>query len=273
MTHITTNSWASSNKKMPTALIAVQKNRIRQYGKNFYLADGQEFEIELYNPTTSEVLAVIRINDESIGQAGSGIVLRPGERIWLERFLDSKAKFKFSTYRVSTSAESIEAIANNGSVHVDFYAKKSPIYFNNTGSTISWTNYNQQPFNWTTHNVHNSTPTNGSAFTSNGLNFNSSIGSATSDTLNVAGSYSNYSAQVKSIETGRVEHGSESSQYFATVDMQFEAIPFCSADYKILPLSTKPIYSKDLKIAKYCTDCGTRTKENWKFCATCGNKI
>ena len=82
-----------------------------------------------------------------------------------------------------------------------------------------------------------------------------------------------FSSNTKSIETGRIDKGSNSQQKFETVNMQFETFPLTIVHFKLLPLSTKPTYSKDLKIAKYCTDCGTRTKENWKFCATCGNKI
>ena len=62
-------------------------------GKFVYLQNGQEFEIELYNPTSEVVMAKIEMNGKSI--SSSGIVLRPGERVFLERFLDNSNKFKF----------------------------------------------------------------------------------------------------------------------------------------------------------------------------------
>lgn len=272
MTYITTNTWANHGKKSPSAHLTVQKNRIKKYDSNFYLKDGQEFEIELYNPTTSEVLAVIKLNGESIGPGG--IVLRPGERVWLERFLDNSRKFKFSTYTVSGSAETREAIANNGDLNVQFYNKKTPnFYFSNAGGSFTVNNsggsYTANA-NLTANCDYTTTYNTGTKLT--GMGWTDANFSTFSQP--VAGSLSSlYSADVKTIETGRVENGSASSQVFSTTDMQFEAYPFHILGYKILPISNKPTYSKDLKIAKYCTECGSRTKDSWKFCATCGNKI
>jgi len=54
------------------------------------LNDGDEFEIELFNPKTNPVLAKISINGKRISERG--IILNPGQRVFLERFLDSPEK-------------------------------------------------------------------------------------------------------------------------------------------------------------------------------------
>jgi len=85
----------------PEAHITVNKKRIRQYGKNVYMDNKQEFEIELYNPTQNKVLAVITLNGTKM--TGGGVVIKPGQRIFLERYLDSNNKFLFDTYEVEST--------------------------------------------------------------------------------------------------------------------------------------------------------------------------
>jgi hypothetical protein len=51
----------------PQAFIAVNKSRIKQYDKSgdtptYYLQKGQEFQLELFNPTTGTILAKIFLN-------------------------------------------------------------------------------------------------------------------------------------------------------------------------------------------------------------------
>jgi hypothetical protein len=85
----------------------------------------------------------------------------------------------------------------------------------------------------------------------------------------------NYSSDVKSksFETGRVSEGSGSNQAFSNVNMEFESLPCSTSRIKILPLSTKHQFSKDLKVRQYCTGCGTKINASWKFCASCGEKM
>ena len=62
-------------------------------------------------------------NGKEISQAG--LVIRPGQRIYLERYLDIAKKFKFETYEVEDSNESKEAIAKNGEVKVEFFYEQN----------------------------------------------------------------------------------------------------------------------------------------------------
>lgn len=103
----------------PVAFVTKGKQRLKQFENTVYLNNGDEFEIELFNPTQNKVLAKIELDGKSIG---SGIVLRPGERVFLERYLDVARKFLFETYKVTGSNEQVKrAIANNGGVSVKFY--------------------------------------------------------------------------------------------------------------------------------------------------------
>jgi hypothetical protein len=112
----------------PQANLAINKSRLKLYGKNskvptYYLSKGQEFQIELFNPTKDTVLAKIFLNGKPIAQGG--LVLRPAERVFLERYIDVAKKFKFETYEVANTSESRKAIEDNGDFKVEFYKEQT----------------------------------------------------------------------------------------------------------------------------------------------------
>ena len=107
---------------MPTANLAINKSRLKVYGKKsevptYYLQKGQEFQIELFNPTKDTILAKISLNGKPIAQGG--LVLRPAERVFLDRYIDVARKFKFDTYEVANTKESQKAIEDNGDFKVE----------------------------------------------------------------------------------------------------------------------------------------------------------
>ena len=107
-----------------------------------FLEDDQEFGLELFNPTDDILLAKIKMNGDFISD--SGLILKPGERVFLNRYIDSPKKFKFSTYTVEEGNATVEkAIAKNGKVEVLWY-KENKNYNNNfyTPLNITWTNKN-----------------------------------------------------------------------------------------------------------------------------------
>jgi hypothetical protein len=115
----------------PCAFITNPKDRGRKSIKKdskVYLEDGQNFEIELFNPLQESVLAEIKVNRKSVSP--SGLILRPGERFYLDCFVDDKKKFVFKTYEVENTEESKEAISKNGLVEVFFY-KEETLQLNN----------------------------------------------------------------------------------------------------------------------------------------------
>ena len=130
----------------PVAYIAKNKQREKQYGDIVYLKNGDEFSIELYNPTNNKVSARIELNNVSIGP---GIILRPGERIFLERYVTEARKFLFETYKVNGDNKEVQkAIEQNGDLVVKFYKEQvlvQPLYSGNI--TISNNNFGNRMYN------------------------------------------------------------------------------------------------------------------------------
>ena len=125
---------------MPSANLTINKSRLPIYNKNakmptYYLTKGQEFQIELFNPTADIILAKIKLNNKSISQGG--LVLKPGERVFLERYLDVAKKFLFDTYEVSGGSEAQKAIEQNGDFSVEFYKERQQPQITLTGGNGS----------------------------------------------------------------------------------------------------------------------------------------
>jgi hypothetical protein len=242
---------------VPQSFITKSKQRLKQHIDTVYLNNGDEFEIELFNPTHNKVLAKIEMNGNSIG---NGIILRPGERVFLERYLDEAKKFLFETYVVNGNNEEVQrAIANNGDVVIKFYDEVKTSIYNVNSGTVTINNPN---FGWgsTTTGTQYYGNTN---FTTSNTNtfYNASL---TSGTINTN--------SLRSLETGRVEKGSNSDQSFTYDSSSFNSYPFTTNWWKIKPKSTQVITKEDL--VTYCTECGSkRKKDTHKFCPQCGTKF
>ena len=270
----------------PCAYITKGKQRIKQFGQNVYLKDGSEFEVELYNPTRKTVLSKIKINGEFI--KGGGIILRPGERIFLERYIDVPRKFKFETYTVDSTNETMNAIASNGDVEILFYEEQevpdlkltsyptwNPTYISNGGTFTTTTggvgttignNFYTTSVNYSSTNV-------GDINLTNTSNINNDIRSSKYlSKFDQQPRSRSFAKKSKSVETGRVEQGSSSNQSFKTVNKEFNAWAVSTSVWKLLPESQKPIEKKDL--IEKCPRCSTKLKkQSWKFCPECGNEL
>jgi len=252
-----------------SAHITTNRNRFKIYQDSVYLKNNQNFEIELFNPNSINYLAKIRINGKSISE--SGILIKPGQRIYLERFIDSNNKFVFETYEIETNQASLEATKDNGIVEITFYPEQSfsTGYITTTGLSSGYittpSGYHtgfQLTSGSTTTNIASSISTN-SANQSQTLSF----GGTTVNNVSFL-SCSNSS----SVETGRVEKGEKSSQNLYNSVGNYSVIPSNSISYRLVPESHKPVEVD--KIRKYCTGCGNRMKkETWKFCPSCGEKF
>lgn len=293
----------------PTANLAINKSRIKMYGKKksiptYYLEKGQEFQIELYNPTQEKVLTTIKLNNKAIK---GGLILRPGERVFLDRYLDSNKRFLFDTYKVENSKSSRKAIEPNGDIEIAFFKEvlTDGIYtVYNVSSGTANLNYNQ--FNLTQDIF---LPTRGGVAddvrcfsgpiddtTTLGLGditlTTNSVGTTTTDGIVSEQKSSFISAGVPTkekdlsrskslkskrsvkavpdtIETGRVEQGSTSDQNLCEGTGDFEMMSFHVVRYKLLPKSQKKLSTKEY-YTKYCGDCGAKCKT--KFCPYCGAK-
>ena len=257
----------ASNSK-PNAWIVTPNDKGRKSIKSgkVFLEDKEEFEIELFNPLTVSVLADIKLNGQSISK--TGLVVKPGQRIYLDCFIDDKKKFKFSTYEIENSGEALDATQNNGLLEVFFY-KEDVITLDNWKSKfdriIVEKYYPYNPYPWhnpytvwygttsptiggscvttnLTNGIIGTTTTSNAYYSSN--NVSNTSNSVNLSNLNIAGSNMN------SIETGRVEKGEKSKQKFTEVDMDFEKHYIASTIIQILPESRKPAEVKDVKKVK-----------------------
>ena len=254
----------------PSAWVVNSKDRGRKSIKKgkVYLQDKEEFQIELFNPLQDCVLADIKLNGKSISE--TGLVLNPGQRFYLDCFIDDKKKFIFNTYEVEDTTEVANAIAKNGLLEVFFY-KESAVTLKNWsnrlskiviekhypyyypwgtiyyGNGITTTNCNTTigsgSITTTTANTNNVYCSNSAVDLTNLKSTNNAYYSSTIQSSNnsIQSSYSS------TIETGRVEKGSKSKQKFETVDMDFDNYYIASTIVQLLPDSRKPVETKEIK--------------------------
>lgn len=300
------NMYYTTNNGNPSAWIVDSRDRGRKkiyLNSKIYLENNQEFLIELFNPLQDSVLAEIKINGRNA--SANGLILKPGQRFYLDCFLDDKKKFLFKTYEVENSTEALNAVANNGFVEVSFFKEKITPRFTNT--VYTYVNLNN-PSTWTISNtngvISNSISTGGYVFESqtpislsntSGTNINSlytsnstgNIGNLTTNSYyNTSSSYCNTSSlnlgdnlrfkTTKSlsdtVETGRIEKGDKSQQKFESVEMDFETYCINKVSYQLLPNSKKPVETTELK-KNFCSDCGHKLKGTERFCPSCGTRI
>lgn len=279
----------------PTASLAIKKSRLKIYNKKsntptYYLRKGQEFQIELFNPTTDKVMAKIKLNGNFISQ--KGLVMKPGERVFLDRYFDIDRKFMFDTYEVSNTEEVKQAIRDNGDIEILFYREQknyNPISFNGVWGGPTYTYFNDISTGGyvrgtTTNNIQFDANVTSRSFDANvtntGFDGEIAMASMSNDTLDILPDNEISSRKLKSkrirgskkIETGRVETGSKSNQEFEMVNLDFESFAFHTVSYKLLPESQKNVNKEDL-YRTYCTNCGAKAKAKDNFCSKCGNKL
>ena len=233
------HAWIVTNNRRSD--LSNDRGRKKIYPNNkIYLEDGQEFELELMNPLMNSVLAIISINGQKI--SNSGLVLRPGERVYLDCFLESRKKFTFNTYQTEDSPEAQKAIQNNGYVQVAFHSEVVHHYttFYNGSGTIT-INGIDNPYLGTTTiggaGLFSGNSGNNNMFanlTSGTSNYTTNLSSS----QNPQGLFDSQRSKSSSsnklndkLETGRVEGGSQSNQVFESVDMNFQSWAVSSITY------------------------------------------
>ena len=286
--------------------LAKNKSLLKEYKTSFcdrtvYLNDGDEFQFQLFNPEREEIAARIFIESS---QLSHDIVLRPGERIWIERYTDTPKKFRFNTYYVNGNNKEVQnAIADNGNIIIHFFHKKTkinnPVWINN-GPNITWTylnspTYVSPAYDWKDYTITCDNALTGSVKTN--LNSTSSISTlslsdenyslkldnqciTTADcstvlhysSPNIHCAATNVEETTQGLETGRIMEGGHSNQKFSDVNMDFEYFSFRTETIKILPESRKPYNSNDLRKI-YCSNCGRKLNTKYKYCPYCGVKI
>ena len=259
---------ATKSGLKPAAWIVTPNDKGRKSIKNdkVFLNDGDEFEIEIWNPLQVSVLADIKLNSQSISK--TGLVVKPGQRIYLDCFIDDKKKFIFKTYEIDGGVESLEATENNGLLEVFFY-KEDVLSLNNWKEKFQKVivekyypvYYPTFPTFPRTHEIWYTNPTfitTGGGYTI-GDNIGGTLTNTSTNTVNGFNSGTSvYSTSINipngtintSIETGRIEKGEKSKQEFTEVDLDFEKNYISSTIIQILPESRKPIDSSELNKVK-----------------------
>ena len=257
--------WTQTSN--PTAFVTKNKQRIKQFEGQVYLNDGDEYQIEIFNPQPKHILAKIKVDNTYL--SGGGIVLRPGERVFLERFLDSNNKFVFRTYEVGKEAVNVGAIDNNGYVEIQFFAE----YVSSSLQHSGFTTYGSGNNTYTTLPNTFTTNTLGISGITNTAYYSSNTGTLTTNISNAVNTFTGPNIRSSKIETGTTEKGDSSSQQFTSSDRSFNSYSFHNVAWRILPTSTKQYHKEDLGVL-YCGECGAkRKKDTHKFCPHCGTKF
>ena len=288
----------NSNDKL--ARIAMNKSLLKEFRNNennriVYLKDGDEFQIQIFNPYQYVIGVSFTFNSDSVDNSKM-LVLKPGERVWLDRYLDENRKLKFWTYKVNNSEEVKKAIEKNGILNIYFYKeieKNNYTIWNNNNTYIY--DYWKNPIDDLNGGIKYTN--NYYANDNNISSANSALISALADTvtcgdMNYSATYTSYSAstipnginscvnknssnrslqKLKAIETGRIERGGYSNQKFNNYYGDFGPYWFKNETIHILPESQKQFSSNDLT-KKYCHNCGRKIKSDFKFCPNCGAK-
>jgi hypothetical protein len=250
----------------PSAWIVTPNDKGRKSIKSgkVFLKDKEEFEIELFNPLTVSVLSDIKLNGQSISK--TGLVLKPGQRVYLDCFIDDKKKFIFSTYEIDGSLDSLNATQNNGLLEVFFY-REDVITLDNWqrrfDRIIVEKHYPYNPYPWCNpYTIYGTTIGNegygntnltngiiGTTTTSNAYySSNNSVNCSYTSDVNApyGGTTVNNLFSIGNLETGRVEKGEVSKQKFTEVEMDFEKNYISSTIIQILPESRKPVEVKEV---------------------------
>lgn len=250
----TINYFYKVNPTAPEVHILVNGNRQKVHDLNkIYLKNKTEFVIEVFNKWTSPIAMELSLNGKTESKL---IIIYPGQRLKLDRFLDKKKRFMFDTYKVNNTDEVKKAIQLNGDISLRFFEEEEQVpvvydnfVFNSNSGTVNCNYFN-------------------SALT-NSSNINSSFTSSVNLDSEITKSASRSTRPSKSIETGRVEEGSKSNQEFTQTYKQFKSTSFFSKELKLLPLSTKPMEAKDLIVV---CKCGTKQRRGDKHCPECGKR-
>lgn len=110
---------------MPSAIILAKNPRsgsldeLKTYQDNIFLNNGTEFQIKLFNPLQEKIGARISMNGKTSNHL---LVLKPGEDIVVDRFIDEQKRMKFDTYEYdSGNSQSEKAVQQNGIIEISFF--------------------------------------------------------------------------------------------------------------------------------------------------------
>lgn len=253
----------------PSAIITVagSEKKIYQNGQIF-LNNGENFEIRFFNPLQTKI--GVEILFDGIKKNDGYLVLKPGEDVILDRFLDDKKKMLYETYTIdANNSAAVNAAKMNGLIEFKFYKEYFKPRDYNLNGFYKCSSRTYTPPAIFSHEVDYSDEVVG------GASFSATMDNLTFDINESIGCYNTSSTidysptETKNlVETGRIEKGSESEQEMKIVDMQFESHAFHTIKYQLKPTSQLNIDVSEIR--NYCSRCGYRLRKNsWRFCPKC----
>jgi hypothetical protein len=259
----------------PSAAILLKNSRtssldeLKTYENNtIYLDNGNEFQIRLFNPTTFKLGVQIGLNGNF---SHSYLVLRPGEDITLDRFIDDQRKMLFETYSIdSSNKDAQKAIANNGVLEINFFKEKiqQAVYF----STFSSINLNSRDtYSGGFAHTTNSNPDSLKLFDTS-IDYSADLDKFEQSQTLSASTLGMKRSKSTLKETGRIEKGNVSEQNFNKVEVKFDEFPYYGIIFNLKPNSEK-VYS-NTSTRNYCQNCGYRLRDKaWLYCPKCSKSI
>lgn len=259
--------------KQPELFIQVNKSRLKVFGSKVYMNDNTEFELEIFNSSNETLGIKFKMNGKYISD--NHLIIYPGKRMNLDRYLNEPKKFKYVTYSVENTSEAKEAIVNNGLVEIEFYREKQQLSTNKQPVSNLYyhsgaIDYFNQPTTLSNQNI---------GYVDGVMGYKTSINNAdilkdeyTTEEIKLVNDFKSKTLESnKEIETGMIAKGSSSSTTFTDVNMQFEIFADIFLKYQIEPMSKKPIEAKDLIV--YCSNCKHKSRKGDKHCSECGHKL
>jgi len=250
--------------------VLINKQKRKLYGKKknkIYLNNGDYIQINLANYNTYRIGVQLELN----GNIESNIlVLNPGEKILLDRFIDNNSKIKYDTYFIDgNDIRSKNAVSKNGKLKIHFWNETiTTIYhgdcYNTTGvnSTPSTLLYSQSDISGLSGPIGPTGPTGTLGHTVTGINGTVDIVSSNNIVTDISTNNVFYNTtttnsnsriyesnvfndQLKSKlsnkspkleETGRISKGEKSKQKTTTVSFTPSDI-FHVESFKLIPFS------------------------------------
>lgn len=259
---------------------------------NIYLKDGEEFELEFISQYKKQIGITISINGKLLSDRR--LLIDPGERIILDRFIENNKRLKFSTYDLGVEddeyteqSKTVYEESDMGQIEVNVYKTSNiqPINepyiynsFTNGNGNIMYTNMTStgDP-NVIGSYVRTPLDPNYKSFFSSEISFDFKLDNNTYSIENDIKESKMKKKQrfdsiiEKTVEGGKITEGSVSGQKFVNTEVILDTLSTETVRIRLKPLSTKPITKKDLVC--YCTNCGKKAKQQHNFCSSCGTKL
>lgn len=204
---------------------------------------GSEYKIRLRNRNHRDALAIVKIDGKNISE--EGFVILANAYADIERPVNDDRKFKLvsSSSKAAEHAGKVEGLDENGVIEVEWRLRRPEYTIPDVRKPIvPWTN----PYRYNDIKLYDCDEHQRSV---NDLKCSFSSNKCSS-------------ASFEGVTVG----GSHSDQKFRTVNFEIDH----SFQPVLMRLTIRGTKEKVVFKSKYCSDCGARLKETYRFCSSCG---